>query len=65
MNLEEFETQYRQVVDKTCNDLQTAVLLLAHLEARITNVNQDLQNLSLTVEEFITEQRVGGNLNNI
>lgn len=57
MNLEEFETQYRNTVDRSLNQLQTAVLLLAQLQANINNVGQDLQNLSLTVEEFVTQQR--------
>jgi len=38
------------------NQLQTVVLLLVQLQTRITNVGQDLQNLSQTVEEFVTEQ---------
>ncbi len=57
MNLEEFETQYRRTIEESLNQLQTAVLLVAHLEARIATVGQDLQNLSQIVEEFITEQR--------
>lgn len=57
MNIEEFENQYRSSIDDTLNQLQTAVLLLAQLEDRITIIGQDLQNLSQTVEEFVTEQR--------
>ena len=57
MNLQEFENQYRNAMDESLNQLQTAVLLLAQLETRIATVGQDLQNLSLTVEEFVTEQR--------
>jgi len=57
MNLEEFENYYRDTVEKILNDLQTAVLLAAHLENRIIVIGQDLQNLSQTVEEFIIQQR--------
>jgi hypothetical protein len=57
MNIEEFELNYRNGIDDTLNQLQTAVLLLAQLEDRITVIGQDLQNLSLTVEEFVTQQR--------
>jgi tRNA1(Val) A37 N6-methylase TrmN6 len=57
MNIEEFETNYRNGIDETLNQLQTAVLLLSQLEARITVIGQDLQNLSQTVEEFVVEQR--------
>ena len=56
MNIEEFELQYRNGIDQTLNQLQTAVLLLAQLEDRITVIGQDLQNLSQTVEEFVIEQ---------
>lgn len=56
MNLEKFETQYRDVIDETLNQLQTVVLLLVQLQTRITNVGQDLHNLSQTVEDFVTEQ---------
>lgn len=58
MNLEEFETQYRDAIDETLNQLQTVVLLLAQLQARITNVGQDLQNLSQTVEDLVTAQKL-------
>ncbi len=57
MNIQEFETNYRNSIDETLNQLQTAVLLLSQLEARITVIGQDLQNLSQTVEEFVVEQR--------
>ena len=57
MNLQEFETNYRNAIDESLNQLQTAVLLMAQLEAQIMNVGRDLQNLSQTVEEFIAEQR--------
>lgn len=57
MNIQEFEIQYRNGIDETLNQLQTAVLLLAQLENRITIIGQDLQNLSQTVEEFVIQQQ--------
>lgn len=57
MNIQEFEINYRNGIDETLNQLQTAVLLLAQLEDRITVIGQDLQNLSQTVEEFVTQQQ--------
>ena len=57
MNLDEFENQYRSLLDTSLNQLQTAVLLMAQLEANITNIGQNLQNLSQTLEEFVAEQR--------
>jgi prefoldin subunit 5 len=57
MELDEFEAQYKQAIEENLNQLQTAILLLAQLEARITNVGQNLQNLSQAVEEYLTQQR--------
>lgn len=57
MNLQEFETQYKTTIEQSLNQLQTAVLLLAQLENRITTVGRDLQNLSQALEEFINEQK--------
>lgn len=57
MNLDEFETQYRRALDANLNRLQTAVLLIAQLEAVVADVGQDLQNLTLTFEEYVNDQR--------
>lgn len=57
MNVEEFENNYRRTIDESLNELQTVVLLTAHLQNRITSIGQSLQNLSQTVEEFIAEQK--------
>lgn len=57
MNLDEFENQYRRALDANLNRLQTAVLLIAQLEAVVIDVGQDLQNLTLTFEDYINEQR--------
>jgi len=57
MELDEFEAQYKQAIEENLNQLQTAVLLLAQLEARITSVGQNLQNLSQVVEEYLNQQR--------
>ncbi len=56
MNIQEFETEYRNAIDETNNQLQTAVLLVAQVEASIASIGQSLQNLSQSVEEFIVEQ---------
>ena len=57
MNLDEFENQYRRALDANLNRLQTAVLLINKLETIVTEVGQDLQNLTLTFEEYMDEQR--------
>ena len=57
MNIEEFENNYRRTIDESLNELQTVVLLTAHLQNRITSIGQSLQKLSQTVEEFIAEQK--------
>jgi len=57
MSLEEFESQYRQELDKSLNELQTVVLLMANLEARIANIGHNLQDFSQAVEKFLTEEK--------
>ena len=57
MNLDEFENQYRRALETNLNRLQTAVLLIAKLETIVSEVGQDLQNLTLTFEEYVNEQR--------
>lgn len=68
MNLENFKTQYQQALQQSLDQLQTAVLLLeklkaempealpSQLEAKILNIGKDLQNISGSVEEFITQK---------
>lgn len=58
MNLQEFETQYREAMAETLNDLQTAVLLLAQAQHKISKIGSSVQHLSERVEEFIADQKV-------
>lgn len=57
MNLDEFEKQYRRALDANLNRLQTAVLLIAQLEATVTEVGRELQDLTTTFEEYVNDQR--------
>ncbi len=57
MNLQDFETQYRETMAETLNDLQTAVLLLAQVQQRISKIGSSVQNLSEYVEEFIAHEK--------
>lgn len=57
MNLEEFESNCRNAIEQSLNELQTAALLAAELENRIAVIGENLQNISQTVEEFIVEQK--------
>ncbi len=57
MNLDEFETQYRRALESNLTRLQTAVLLIANLEAIVADVGQDLQNLTTTFEAYVSQQR--------
>jgi phage-related protein len=58
MNLQDFETQYREAMTETLNDLQTAVLLLAQVQNKISKIGNSVQHLSQRVEEFIAEEKV-------
>lgn len=57
MTLEEFENHYRDTIDYCLNQLQAVVKLQAQLEATITNISQDLQMLSQTLEQFVNKKK--------
>jgi hypothetical protein len=56
MNLQDFESQYRHGMDETLNELQTAMLLVVQAQRKISEIGNNVQNLSQIVEEFITSQ---------
>lgn len=57
MNLEEFESSYREAMAETLNELQTAVLMLAEVQRKIYEIGNSVQHLSENVEEFINVQK--------
>jgi hypothetical protein len=57
MNLDEFESQTRDSLEKALNQLQTATLLLSALELQILDSGKTLQDLSRAVETYVTENR--------
>ncbi|MBH8565710.1 hypothetical protein I8748_26645 [Nostoc sp. CENA67] len=57
MNLQEFESTYRQAMDEALNELQTAVLLLAQVQQKIYEIGNSVQHLSESVEEFINNEK--------
>lgn len=57
MNLEDFESKYRDAIDEILNQLQTLTLVVARAETKISELGNSVQKLSLTVEEFIAENR--------
>ena len=56
MNVQEFETQYRDAMAETLDELQTAVLLLAQVQRKINQIGSSVQSLSQSVEDYITNQ---------
>ena len=56
MNLQDFESRYRNQMSETLNELQAATLLLAQLQLKINQIGSSVQSLSQNVEEFITQQ---------
>ncbi|MBW4689438.1 MAG: hypothetical protein KME40_31205 [Komarekiella atlantica HA4396-MV6] len=58
MNLQDFESQYRESMSEMLNELQTAVLMLAQLQLKISKLGSSVQNMSETVEEFIAQKQV-------
>ncbi|MEH2420338.1 MAG: hypothetical protein V7K48_05150 [Nostoc sp.] len=57
MNSQDFEVQYREAMAETLNELQTAVLLLAQVQHKISQIGSSVQNISERVEEFIANQK--------
>lgn len=57
MNIDEFEAQTRDSLEKALNRLQTAISLLAALEMQVLESGHTIQDLSRVAEAFITQQR--------
>ncbi|PSB33102.1 hypothetical protein [Stenomitos frigidus] len=57
MTLEEFESQTREELEQTLNQLQAATLLIAELTTQISQTGRTVQVLSHHIETFVTEQR--------
>ena len=57
MNMQDFESQYRDAMAETLNELQTAMLMLAQVQRKISEIGSTVQNLSHNVEDFITTQK--------
>jgi|GEM_PF-1036307 len=57
MNIKDFESEYRDAMDETLNQLQTATLLLSQVEHQIAQIGNCVQSLSHRVEEFIIQQK--------
>ncbi len=57
MNLQEFESQYRDAMAETLNELQAAMLMLAQLQIKISQIGSSVQTMSQSVEEFINQQK--------
>ncbi|MCP6758729.1 MAG: hypothetical protein NHB32_08160 [Fischerella sp. CENA71] len=51
------EEKYRDGIAETLNELQTAMLMLAQVELKISQSGNYLQNMSHKFEEFINEQK--------
>jgi hypothetical protein len=57
MNIQNFESLYRESMAETLNELQTAMLLLAQAQRKISEIGNSVTTLSQSVEEFINEQK--------
>jgi hypothetical protein len=52
MNLEEFQTQTRNALEQTLNELQVMTLMAAQLERQIAETGRSVQTLSRMIESF-------------
>ncbi len=57
MNVQEFESQYRDAMSETLDELQSAMLMLAQVQRKISEIGNSVQNLSQSVEDFIQVQK--------
>lgn len=57
MNSQDFESQYREAMNQTLNELQSAILLLAQAQRKISIIGSSVQNLSQSVEEYLISQK--------
>ena len=57
MNINEFEAQTRDRLERALNQLQTATLLISALELQISESGNTIKDLSRVIETFITQQR--------
>ncbi len=57
MNSQDFESQYREAMNQTLDELQSAILLLAQAQRKISIIGSSVQNLSQSVEEYLVNQK--------
>ena len=57
MNSQDFESQYRDAMNETLNELLSAILLLAQAQRKISIIGSSVQNLSQSVEEYLSNQK--------
>ncbi len=57
MNIQEFESNYREAMAEALNELQTAVLMVAQVQRKIAEIGNSVQKMSENVEEFINNQK--------
>ncbi|MBW4506661.1 MAG: hypothetical protein KME64_09135 [Scytonematopsis contorta HA4267-MV1] len=57
MDVQEFESQYRDAMSETLDELQSAMLMLAQVQRKISEIGNSVQSLSQSVEDFIQVQK--------
>ncbi|MBE9053978.1 hypothetical protein IQ243_26985 [Nostocales cyanobacterium LEGE 11386] len=56
MDIQDFESNYREAMAEALNELQTAVLMLAQVQRKIYEIGSYMQTMNDKVEDFISEQ---------
>ncbi|MBW4554524.1 MAG: hypothetical protein KME59_01030 [Trichormus sp. ATA11-4-KO1] len=56
MDIQDFESNYREAMAEALNELQTAVLMLAQVQRKIYEIGSSMQNMNDKVEVFISEK---------
>ncbi|WP_414566304.1 MULTISPECIES: hypothetical protein [unclassified Anabaena] len=56
MNIQDFESNYREAMAETLNELQTAVLLIAQLQRKLDSIGNSVQIMNERVEDYINNE---------
>jgi len=57
MNVNDFETYYKDAMAEALNELRSAVLLLEQVQRKIYIIGSSVQNLNENMEDFINKQK--------
>lgn len=58
MNVQEFESNYREAIDSVGNQTQAIAVAIAQIEEHLQEIRQTLQNLNRVVENYVNQSGI-------